>query len=117
MGGFILIYQGWLPVKFIFGRKTTKQALYICEKIQVLYFSEAACIHVGILHEDFLNTVATVSTQATIAMQYILSTGTHEKLGPNSNDSIYWPGINVSIRNVRVNCIVCLNITTRANQT
>lgn len=67
-----------------FGGKATKQSLYICEKIQWFYSSKAACIDVEILHEDFPNTMATVSTQADIAMQYSPLTGTqHEKLGPN----------------------------------
>lgn len=83
MGGFTFVCQVWLTVKFVVGGKTTKQALYICKRIQKLYFSKAACIDVGILHEDFPNTVATLSTQANIVMQYIPLTGTHEKLGPN----------------------------------
>ena len=33
----------------------TKQVLYICKDIQQLYFSRAACINVGILHENFPN--------------------------------------------------------------
>lgn len=84
MGGFTLVCQGWLTVKFVVGGKTTKQALYICKKIQWLYFSQAVCIDVGILPEDFLHTAATVSTHANIAMQYTLLRGTHEKLGPNT---------------------------------
>ena len=54
VGGFTLICQGWLPVEFVKG-KTTKQALYICKDIQRLYFSKAACIDVGILHENSPN--------------------------------------------------------------
>ena len=49
VGGFSLVYHGWLPVMFEIGSRTTKQALYICNKIQVIYFSKAACIDVGIL--------------------------------------------------------------------
>ena len=49
IGGFSLVCQGWLPVTFEIGSQTTKQALYICKKIQVIYFSKAACIDVRIL--------------------------------------------------------------------
>ena len=46
VGGFSLTCQGWLPVTFKVGEKTTKQALYICRNVQVLYFSKDACINV-----------------------------------------------------------------------
>ena len=39
VGGFSLTCQGWLPVAFKVGKKTTKQALYICRNVQILYFS------------------------------------------------------------------------------
>ena len=42
VGDFTLMCQGSLPVEFILHGKTTKQALYICQKIQHLYFSKAA---------------------------------------------------------------------------
>ena len=57
LGGFSLAYQGWLPVTFEIGSRTTKQALYICNKIQVIYFSKEACIDVGILPPCFLKTM------------------------------------------------------------
>ena len=50
---FSLVYQDWLPVTFKVGKKTTKQALYICRKVQVIYFSKATCIDVGILTPCF----------------------------------------------------------------
>ena len=53
IGGFSLVCQGWLPVTFEIGSRTTRQALYICNKIQVIYFSKAACIDVGILPPCF----------------------------------------------------------------
>ena len=53
VGGFSLVCQGWLPVTFEIGGRTTKQTLYICNKIQVIYFSKAACIDVGILPPYF----------------------------------------------------------------
>ena len=43
----IICLQGWLPVMFETRSQTTKQALYICNKIQVIYFSRAACIDIG----------------------------------------------------------------------
>ena len=53
VGGFTLMRQVWLPVEFVVRGKTTRQALYTCKDIQRLYFSRAACIDVGILHENF----------------------------------------------------------------
>ena len=50
VGGFSLT---WLPVAFKVGEKTTKQALYICRNVQILYFSKDACIDVGILPPCF----------------------------------------------------------------
>ena len=49
VGGSTLISPGWLPVQFSVGEMSTKQALYICNNIDKLYFSKAACIDVGIL--------------------------------------------------------------------
>ena len=53
VGGFSSVYQGWLLVTFKVGKRTTKQALYICRKVQVIYFSKAAYIDVGILLPRF----------------------------------------------------------------
>lgn len=53
VGGSTLIIQGWLPVQFSVGEMSTKQALYICNNIDKLYFSKAACIDVGILFPHF----------------------------------------------------------------
>ena len=80
VGGSTLMCQGWLPVEFIIHRKTTKQALYIRQKIQRLYFSKAACIDIGILlPKDFPNTTATIPPIADMAMQYIPLTSRHKK--------------------------------------
>ena len=54
-GGFTLTCQSWLPVEFTIQRRKTKLALYICNKIQRLYFSKAACIGVGIFPVNFPN--------------------------------------------------------------
>ena len=42
--GFSLVCQSWLPIKFIIGERTMKQALCICKKVQVTYLSKVACI-------------------------------------------------------------------------
>lgn len=76
VGGFTLVCQDWLPVEFIVQGRTTKQALYICKKIQRLYFSKAACIDVGILPKDFPNPTTTKLPQT--AKQYMPSTSTHK---------------------------------------
>lgn len=69
---------------FVFGGKTTKQVLYLFKKIQWLYFSKGAYTDVGIQYEEFPKTVATLSTQANITIQYIpLTSMQHEDLGPN----------------------------------
>ena len=51
IGGFSLVCQGWLPVTFKVEKKTSKQELYICRNI--IYFSKAACIDVGIFPPCF----------------------------------------------------------------
>ena len=53
VGGFSLTCQGWLSIAFKVGGKTTKQALYICRNVQILYFSKDPCINVGILPPCF----------------------------------------------------------------
>ena len=53
VGGSTLISQEWLPVQFSVKEMSTKQALYICNNIDKLYFSKAACIDVGILSLHF----------------------------------------------------------------
>ena len=53
VGGSTLISQGWLPVQFSVGEMSTKQALNVCNNIDKLYFSKAACIDVGILSPCF----------------------------------------------------------------
>ena len=42
-----------MPVIFEVNGKNTKQALYVCDRVERLYFSQIACIDVGILHTDF----------------------------------------------------------------
>ena len=82
--GITLMCQGWLPMEFNVQGKTTKQALYICKKIQRLYFSKAACIDIGILPKDFPNPVATMSPQPDMAMQYLPSASIRQELDTSS---------------------------------
>ena len=53
VGNFTLVCRGWLPVRFIVEGKETKQALYICDKVDRIYFSKGACVDVGILSPVF----------------------------------------------------------------
>ena len=64
--------------------KTTKQTLYICKKIQRLYFSKVAYIDIEILPKDLPNPVATISTQANIAKKYTSLIGIHQESNANS---------------------------------
>ena len=86
VGGFTLMCQGWLPMEFNIQNKTTKQALYICKKIQRLYFNKAACIDIGIQPKDFPNPAATTSPQADMAMQYLPSASTCKELDTTSKN-------------------------------
>ena len=58
VGNYTLVCQGWIPVKFVVGEKCTKQALYICNKIDRIYFSRSACVDVGILSPQFPHPVS-----------------------------------------------------------
>ena len=61
VGGSTITCRGWLPVQFTVGGKSTKQALYICDKIEKLYFSKTACMDVSILPPYFPTPMATSS--------------------------------------------------------
>ena len=52
VGGFTMTCRGWLPMFDVQGRQT-KQALYICDKVDWVYFSRSACLDVGILPASF----------------------------------------------------------------
>ena len=77
-GGFTLTCQGWLPVEFTIQGRKTKQALYICNRIQRLYFSKAACIDVGILPANFPNPIVIPPTHTNIA-------GIHDTTEPDTS--------------------------------
>ena len=55
VGGFKLVCNGWVPVKFAIGDKTTKEALYICNDsgIDRLYLSKEACVNLNILSQEY----------------------------------------------------------------
>ena len=53
VGNFTLVCKGWLLVNFVIGGRETKQALYICERVDRLYLSRVACVDVGILSPSF----------------------------------------------------------------
>ena len=58
---------GWLPVEFRVGGRSTKQALYICDRIDKIYFSKQACIGVGLLPEFFPRQIDMHNNQAIAA--------------------------------------------------
>ena len=53
VGGFKLACKGWIPIQFTVGNRSTKQALYICDKVDRIYFSREGCIDIGILPATF----------------------------------------------------------------
>ena len=53
VGGSILICKGWIPATFKIEGYTTTQPLYICEKVDRLYFSRQGCLAVNILSHNY----------------------------------------------------------------
>ena len=53
VGGSVLTCIGWLPAQFQIGSNTTRQPLYICQKINRIYFSRRGCTEVNILPTSF----------------------------------------------------------------
>ena len=53
VGGSELICKGWLPTRFTIGGNTTDQPLYICDKIDHIYFSRRGCTETNILPASF----------------------------------------------------------------
>ena len=66
VGSFEFKCDGWLPVVFVVNGRSTKQALYVCERVERIYFSKAACMDVGILSKDFPVPMPEVSTAAVV---------------------------------------------------
>ena len=78
IGGFLLACQSWLPVTFKIGNRSTKQALYICSEIQVIYFNKAACIiDIGILPPWFPKSMTSLPSATCNAI--------HHKIDPPAN--------------------------------
>jgi hypothetical protein len=53
VGGSTLACIGWLPVEFNILGNITRQPVYICDKVDRLYFSRHGCSEVGILPPSF----------------------------------------------------------------
>ena len=53
VGGSVLSCMGWLPVKFRIGTNETRQPLYICDKVDRIYFSRQGCTDTNILPPSF----------------------------------------------------------------
>ena len=79
---------GWVPMEFCVNGNVTKQALYICERVERLYFSKAACKDVGILPKCFPNPPA---REALEEFQDGIEQGEHSiaKLSINPNNKHY----------------------------
>ena len=75
--GFFLMCQGWLPVTFKIGDRSTKHALYVSSEVQVIYFSKAACVDVGILPPCFLKPMTSPLLATCDAI--------HHKINPPAN--------------------------------
>ena len=70
VGGFVMTCLGWIPIEFRIGNRTSKQALYICEKVDRIYFSRSGCVEVGIISREFpypmeeMNVIDTSTSEA-----------------------------------------------------
>ena len=53
VGGFAMTCLGWIPMEFHIGNRVSKQALYICDKVDRIYFSRYGCVEVGIIPREF----------------------------------------------------------------
>ena len=53
IGGSKLICHSWLPIIFQTGKNTTKQLVYICDKVHRFYFGKKGCVDVTILSQLF----------------------------------------------------------------
>ena len=53
VGGLVLTCRGWIPAEFKVGNHCTKHPLYICDKVDRIYFSRKACTDVKILPKTF----------------------------------------------------------------
>ena len=67
VAGFQLICHGWLPVQFKIGTYSTKQPLYICNKVNHIYFSRKGCMDTNIIPKSFPFPINTMDRSASIA--------------------------------------------------
>ena len=74
VGGSKLKCNGWLPIKFQIGTQVTTQPLYICDKVDRIYFSCQGCLETNIILPSFLYPMEKPTTKhdiATIATQQV----------------------------------------------
>ena len=67
VGGSILQCSRWLPITFRLNRYQTNQPLFICDKIDQLYFSKQGCVGLNILPSTFPYSVNTTTQQTPAA--------------------------------------------------
>ena len=67
VGGSILQFSRWLPITFQLNRHQTNQPLFICDKIDRLYFSKQRCVDPNILPSTFLYSMNTTKQQTPAA--------------------------------------------------
>lgn len=113
VGDSTLECQGWLPVTFSVGGHTTKQALYICERIKRLYFSKAACIDVGILHKEFPN--PSMAMQSLEVENKVQDTENRVKPLPTRPDSLPFPATEANIGKLKDWLLECFADTAFKN--
>ena len=65
--GFQLICHGWLPVQFQIGTYSTKQPLYIYNKVDRIYFSRKGCMDTNIIPKSFPFPMSTTDRSTSIA--------------------------------------------------
>lgn len=61
VGNYRITCHGWLPVEFELCGKTSKQALYVCDKVERVYLSKRGCKALGILPSSFPNPTPDIS--------------------------------------------------------
>ena len=69
VGGSTLTCTGWIPVKFEINGFATTQPLFICSKVDRLYFSKQGCIEVNILPHNFPQPIPTAHPATVSAVQ------------------------------------------------
>ena len=53
VGGSTLVCSGWVSVDFRVGSNTTRQPLFICDRVERIYFGRKGCSELNILPETF----------------------------------------------------------------